>query len=373
MNRSTACLHAGEGRAADGGLVTPLYPSTAYGYLDVERQIYPRYYNTPNQEVVVRTLCALEGAEEGLVFSSGMAAVSTVLMALLERGDHVVLLEGIYGGTHAFVTEEFERLGITWTFAPADGLADAMTDATRLVYVESPTNPLLGIVDLAAVAQAAREHGVPSVIDNTFASPINQRPIEHGIDVVVHSGTKYLGGHSDLIAGAVLGRSNLLERVRRQATHLGGSLNASDCALLERSLKTLSVRVERQTANAEQVAHFLDEHPRVQRVYYPGLEHHPRHEVAARQMDGFGAMMAFEVDGDAEAADAFQRRLRYVTPALSLGGVESTIVRPAVTSHQKMAPQERERLGITDGLLRLSIGIEDVEDLISDFEQALAG
>lgn len=371
MNRSTACLHAGGGRPDNGGLVTPLYPATAYEYLDVERQVYPRYYNTPNQEVVVRTLCTLEGAEEGVVFSSGMAAVSSVMLALLDPGDHVVLLEGIYGGTHSFVTDEFERLGISWTFAPADGLAEAVTAATRLLYVESPTNPLLGIVDLAAVAEVAREHGVPTVIDNTFASPINQRPIEHGIDLVLHSGTKYLGGHSDLICGVVVGRSDLVQRVRRQATHLGGSLNAADCALLERSLKTLSVRVERQTANAMAIARFLDEHDAVRRVFYPGLPRHAKHDVAARQMEGFGAMMAFELaDGDAVA---FQHRLRYITPALSLGGVESTIVLPAATSHQKMAPDERERLGISDGLLRLSVGIEDVDDLLGDLNHALHG
>lgn len=373
MNKDTACVHSGQRRDETRGLVTAIQLATAYAYLDADEPYYPRYFNTPNQAAVVAKLCALEGAEDGVLFGSGMAAISTTLMALLRPGDHAVLLEGLYGGTHSFVTEQFDRLGIGYTFAAGEAgqLARACTAATRVIYVESPTNPLLDVVELRAVAELAASRGAVSVIDNTFASPINQNPVRHGFDVVLHSGTKYLGGHSDLSSGVALADAAHAARIRATATQYGGALNALSCYLLERSLKTLSVRVERQNRNARHVADFLTGDGRVGAVRYPGLASHPGHTVAARQMESFGGMVAFEL-ADGGTAEAFLRCLRTITPALSLGGVETTICAPAATSHRTMPEAERRRLGITGGLLRLSVGIEDAADLVADLDRALA-
>jgi cystathionine beta-lyase len=357
---------------ATRGINTPVYTSSAFEYLDGDERPYPRYFNTPNQAVVAEKLCALEGAEDGLVLSSGMAAISSVLLGLLGRGDHAVVQDEIYGGTHAMVTGHFDRLGIAYTLVPSDpaAMARAITPATRLLYVETPTNPLLSILDLRAVARVARERGVTTVIDNTFASPINQRPIELGIDVVVHSATKYLGGHSDLCSGAVLARRELVAKVRHACLSLGGSLDAQACALLERSLKTLALRVERQSANALAVAGALAGHPLVARVFYPGLSAHPGHEVAKTQMSGFGGMLSFEPAAGLDT-DRFLHGLQVIRPALSLGGVESTICAPVTTSHAKVSAEVRRRLGIADNLLRLSVGIEHVDDLVADLARAL--
>lgn len=373
MNKESMCVHSGAERAASGGLVTAIQPSTAYAYLDAEEQVYPRYFNTPNQQAVIRKLCDLEQAEAGVLFSSGMAAISTTLLALLQPGDHAVLLEGLYGGTHTFVTDQFDRLGIGYTFAgqDPDRLLAACTEHTRLLYVESPTNPLLTIVDLQAVAALAAPRGLRTVIDNTFASPINQNPIPLGFDVVIHSGTKYLGGHSDIACGAVLTSAAYAARIRQVAMHYGGSLNATSCALLERSLKTLSLRVARQNENAVQIAAYLTDHPAVKQVYHPSLPSHPGHAVASRQMRGFGGMLSFDLERPS-MAETVLRRLTMITPALSLGGVESTICMPATTSHRKMPPADQQRLGIGAGLLRLSMGIEHADDLRADLEQALA-
>jgi len=302
-----------------------------------------------------------------------MAAISSVMMAFLSSGDHAVIQRDIYGGTHHFITAEFDRFRIEYTFAanrPED-IAAAVRPNTKLIYIESPSNPLLLITDIAAVAEIGRGRQIVTAIDNTFASPVNQNPVALGIDVVVHSATKYLGGHSDLCCGAAVGRAAPIRRVKEAAVNLGGSMNALTCHLLERSLKTLAVRVERQNANAMAVAEYLARHPAVRRVNYPGLETHPGYAVARRQMWGFGGMMSFEVDERRISADHFLRCLQLVTPALSLGGVETIICAPAATSHVKLTPAERAGLGITDGLLRLSVGIEDAEDIIADLSQAL--
>jgi cystathionine beta-lyase len=323
---------------------------------------------------VVHKVCALEGAEDGVLFSSGMAAISTTLLALLRTGDHAVLQDELYGGTHAFVAELFQRLGIAFDFVgltPA-AIEQALTPKTKVIFLESPTNPLLHVIDLRQVAQAARARGVTTVIDNTFATPVHQNPVALGIDIVVHSGTKYLGGHSDVQCGLAVTSAALAAQIRHHACHLGGSLNAATCYLLERSLKTLHLRVERQTTNAARLAEFLVTHPAVARVFYPGLPTDAGHAVAQAQMRGFGAMLAFEVKAGVVTADAVQRRLKLIRPAASLGGVETTICAPAQTSHAKMARADRERLGITDALLRLSVGIEHHEDLIADLNQALS-
>jgi len=374
MRKETQCVHSGSIRDEEhGGINTPIFTSSAFDYLDRDLIAYPRYFNTPNQRVLIEKLCDLEEAQNGVIFSSGMAAISTAILAFAGSGDHVVLMDELYGGTHAFATDEFQRLGIDFSFAPtsAEAIIDTIKPHTKVIVLESPTNPLLGIIDIAKVADYARRHQLVTVIDNTFASPINQNPIALGIDVVVHSGTKYLGGHSDLCCGAVLSSQTKTERIRSMARHLGGSLNATTCYLLERSLKTLALRVERQTGNAKRIADFLKAHASVATVHYPGLVDHPGHEIAKTQMQGFGAMLSFELEPSKIDASRFVRTLRLIKPAVSLGGVETTICAPAVTSHSKMSAADRQRIGVTDALLRLSVGIEQADDLIEDIEQAM--
>jgi len=373
MKKDTRCVHSGTRRDPNTrGLNTPVYTSSSFEYLDTPENVYPRYFNTPNQKAIVRKLCELENAEDGLLFSSGMAAISSAMLSFLSSGDHVVLQKDIYGGTHHFVTAEFERYGIEYTFV-SNRTADiekAVRKNTRVIYVETPSNPLLLITDIAATAQIARAANAISIIDSTFATPINQNPLELGIDIVTHSGTKYLGGHSDLCCGAVLTRKALAGKISATAANLGGSLNAITCYLLERSLKTLGIRVERQNRNAGIIAEHLQKNPRIPNVYYPGLENHPGYAVARKQMKGFGGMLAFELDG--LKPERFLKNLKVITPALSLGGVETIICSPATTSHEKITPEERAELGINDSLLRLSVGIEDAEDLITDIDGALA-
>jgi cystathionine beta-lyase len=375
MKKETQCVHSGSLHdTAIGGINTPIFTSSAFEYLDREDIPYPRYFNTPNQKAVVEKLCALEGAEDGILFSSGMAAISTTILAFAGAGDHVVVMDELYGGTHAFATNEFQRLGINYTFAAtdADSVCNAVQENTKVVVIESPTNPLLSVIDIRKVSEFARKRHVVTIIDNTFATPINQNPLKLGINVVVHSGTKYLGGHSDICCGVAVTTHEKAERILAVARHLGGSLNAMMCSLLERSLKTLAIRVERQTQNARSISHFLEEHPTVRRVNYPGLPNFKGHEIAKSQMDGFGAMLSFELDDAKVDVARFIRGLRLIKPAVSLGGIESTICSPAVTSHAKISAADRKRIGITDGLLRLSVGIEQVDDLLEDLEKAMS-
>lgn len=372
-DKSTQCIHSGS--IEDDiykGTVSPIYTSTAYDYVDMDKYSYPRYFNTPNQTAVKDKICALENGEDGIVFSSGMAAISTTLFALLAKGDHAIFQNDLYGGTHNAVTVEMERFGIDYSFVDSMDIGDyekAVTPKTKLIYVETPSNPLLKVIDLKKLAAFARSKGIITVIDNTFASPINQNPINLGIDVVVHSGTKYLGGHSDICCGAMITSAELTQRIWGSAIHFGGSLEAQTCALLERSLKTLALRVNQQTANAQAIAEFLESHKNIHRVYYPGLVNHPDHELAKSQMLGFGAMLSFEVN---EGPDQFVKRLHYIKSAMSLGGVESTVTCPAQTSHSKISAEERAKVGISDNLLRLSVGIESAKDLIEDFDKALS-
>lgn len=374
MKKETQCVHSGTIRdAVTGGVNSPIFSSSAFGYLDRERIAYPRYFNTPNQGAVVEKVSALEGAEDGVLFSSGMAAMSTVILAFAAGGEHVVMMDELYGGTHALATDEFKRMGIehTFTATDADDICKAVKQNTRVVVIESPTNPLLSVIDIRKVARLCRDRNVVTVIDNTFATPIHQNPLDLGIDVVVHSGTKYLGGHSDICCGIAVTTREKAERIRRLARNLGGSLNAQTCALLERSIKTLAIRVERQTENAGRISRWLENNPMVKRVFYPGLASSPYHELAKSQMSGFGPMLSFELDDAKVDPDRFVRGLRVIAPAVSLGGVESTICSPAVTSHAKISAIERKRIGISDSLLRLSVGIEEVDDLIGDIEQAM--
>ncbi|RLD54793.1 MAG: cystathionine beta-lyase [Bacteroidetes bacterium] len=370
---STRCVHAGTMHdEVKKGINSPIYTSTSFEFIDQPDTIYPRYLNTPNEKAVAEKIASLEDAESALVFSSGMAAISTVLFTFLGKGDHSVFQKGLYGGTSHFLEREFERFGIECTVATsqtAEEMESCIRKNTRVVYIETPSNPLLSITDIQAVADMAKKRGLISIIDNTFASPVNQQPAAMGIDLVVHSATKYMGGHSDILAGAVAGREELMKEVYQTGLNFGGSLNANTLYLLERSLKTIHVRVERINDNAMELAHFLETHQAVKQVNYPGLPGHMGHKIAAKQMSGFGGMLSFEVKG--QDGLAFQKRLKLIKPSMSLGGLESICSSPAHTSHRHLGPEGRKAEGISEELIRLSVGIEDVEDLKADLEQAL--
>jgi cystathionine beta-lyase len=385
MLKPTQCVHEGTIKSTiHQGVNSPIFTSTSSGYLDpeVDVLVYPRHFNTPNQKAVVDKLCALENGEAGLIFSSGMAAISTTLFALLQNGNHAVFQNDLYGGTYRHVAFNLQKYGIDYTFVDAKNLEaveEAIQSNTRLIYIETPSNPLLKITDIAAVAAIAKRKNLVSVIDNTFATPINQNPLDLGMDIVIHSGTKYLGGHSDICCGAVITSFEIAKRIDSCAHQLGGSLNASTCYLLERSLKTLALRVTRQNENALLISQYLQGCPQIKTVNYPGLENHTGHELAARQMVGFGGMLSFELKLNSKANAAsgkersrrFLKHLKLIRPAPSLGGVETIVCVPAETSHAEVPPKERETMGIKDQLLRLSVGIEDPNDLISDIDQAL--
>jgi cystathionine beta-lyase len=371
-SKQTICVHEGQIPDEFRGINTPVYTSTSYGYLDSEERLYPRYFNIPNQKVLIDKLSKLENAESGLIFSSGMAAISTTLMSLLNKDDHIIFQKGLYGGTIHFIKEDFNRFGIQYTMLAgntANSITNAIQENTKIIYIESPSNPLLSIIDLSEISKICKSRNVLSIIDNTFASPINQNPIDFGIDIVVHSATKYLGGHSDISAGAVLSRKDLIHKILGTSLNLGGSLNAIMCHLLERSLKTLAIRIAKQNENAQQIAEFLSNASNVVKVYYPGLTGHEGHETAKKQMTGFGGMLSFEIKKP--CIYDFQKKLELIRPSMSLGGVESTICAPSLTSHRHLSKEQKEKDGINDNLLRLSVGIEDVDDLIPDLAQAM--
>jgi len=371
MTIQTSAVHASN-RMQSAGVVNSIEPSSAFRYLDEGPQPYPRYFNTPNQKIVIDQICKLENAEKGLVFSSGMAAITTTLLGLLNPGDHIVLQEALYGGTHSFVLKQFAKLGIEYTLAQcnAEALIDAIQENTRVVYAESPANPLMNVIDLKQLASGVQSKNIVSVVDNTFASPVNQNPINMGIDLCIHSGTKYLSGHSDLSFGAVVGSTASISKIYEQAILLGGNLNPFSLYLIERSIKTLFVRVRQQNENALRIAGGLESHELITKVNYPGLASHPEHDIAKTQMRGFGGMMSFEL-ANCVRPKAFFEALNLITPAMSLGGIESTITIPAVTSHKPIPKEAREQAGISDQLVRLSVGIESAEELLADLEQAL--
>ncbi|NER14023.1 aminotransferase class I/II-fold pyridoxal phosphate-dependent enzyme [Leptobacterium flavescens] len=371
---NTVCTHTGEVEDKRfGGAVSPLYMSTAYVFEDIDEKRYPRYFNTPNQQALCRKIAALEHAEDALIFGSGMAAISSALFAFLRKGDHVVFQNTLYGGTINLVREEFEKFGIEYSFtegfAPEDFEREIRPE-TKVIYIETPSNPLLTITDIRAISAMAKKHNLVSMIDNTFASPVNQNPIDLGIDIVLHSATKYLGGHSDILAGAVASNSEYIDRIFQLAKNFGGSLSDYTVWLLERSIKTLGVRVKAQNKNAKKMAKFLAKHSDVEKVYYPGLKSHPDHELAKSQMRGFGGMLSFELKDGLDVSE-FQKSLKLIKPVMSLAGVESTILSPTLTSHALLTPEEREKQGIKDGLIRFSLGIEDVKDLMEDIDQAI--
>ncbi len=370
---NTICTHVGGIKDEQfKGATSPLFMSSSYAYEDVEVKRYPRYFNTPNQEALGKKIAALENCEAGMIFGSGMAAISHSLLAFLQKGDHIVLPKSMYGGSYNLVMQEFNRFGIEYSFA--DGFSETdftseLKENTKVIYVESPSNPLMLITDLEMISRIAKDRGIVTMIDNTFASPVNQNPADFGIDIVIHSATKYMGGHSDICAGAVAASQEHISRIWKLAISLGGSLSDYTVWLLERSIKTMAIRVKAQNKNAKKLAKWFDRHPMITRVYYPGLKSHPDHEIAKKQMKGFTGMVSFELVETIDA-NAFMRSLKMIKQSMSLAGVESTIVSPAKTSHALLSNEERQRQGISDGLLRFSVGIEEKADIIADMEQA---
>ncbi len=382
---ATVAIHAGTDRhGVNAAVGLPISRTSNFTFVDTEEMkrwaegkskayIYTRYGN-PTLSVVEEKLAELEGGETAIVTASGMAAISSTLLAHLSAGDEVIASTQLYGGTYRLMRDTFPRLGIVVRHVTPDltGIESLVTPRTRVLYVESPTNPTLRLVDLEKAAKFARRHGLVAMADNTFATPLLQRPLELGFHAVLHSATKYLGGHSDIIAGAAVGSGELIGKVREMIIELGGSMDPGAGFLLDRGIKSLGVRVARHSENAMKVARFLEKHPRVARVHYPGLKSHPDHALARRQMKAFGGMMAFDVKGGLAPARRFCDRVRVFLLAASLGGVESLVVLPAFSSHYNMSEAELKTAGVTAGTVRVSVGLEDAEDLIEDLRQALA-
>ena len=369
----TLCVNAGELKDTQhGGAISPLYVSTSYAFTDEEINQYPRYFNTPNQRGLCQKIAALEGAEAGLIFGSGMAAISTALLSHLKAGDHVIFQDDLYGGTRNFIKTEFVKYGIEFSFTKgleATDFQSEIRENTQGIYIETPSNPTLKIIDLKAISDVAKTASIWTMIDNTFASPVNQNPITFGIDVVIHSATKYLGGHSDICAGVVVSSEQTISRVFESAKNLGGSLSDYTVWLLERSVKTLFVRVQAQNQNAQLLAEFLRDQEWISQVYYPGLEDHLGHEIAKKQMHGFGGMLSFDLSESLDAKQ-FLLELELVKPTMSLAGIESTALSPRLTSHALLSEEERQYQGITPQMIRFSTGIEAFEDIKNDLLQS---
>jgi len=366
----------------NGPLSTPIYQTSTFEVTDSEQQLrvthtdmfYTRYGN-PTHTVVESAIAELEGTDAALLFASGMCAVTTTVLGLLKSGDHIVSQRDIYGGVTKFFTQWLPKLGIDVTLVDTNDYEQhvrTIRENTKMLYLESPTNPMARIIDLKKVSAIAKQHELISMIDSTFATPINQRPAEFGIDLVMHSGTKYFGGHSDLIAGVVSGRQDLIDKVHETRTTLGGNMDPHAAWLLLRGIKTLGVRVQRQNENAVKVAQFLNRHPRVRRVYYPFLEGNEQRALAMEQMSGGGGVLSFEVDGTGDDARRVAESLRLFTLAPSLGGVDSLVTIPVLTSHAMISAEERRRMRVTEQMIRLSVGIENADDLIADLDHGLS-
>ena len=374
----TRLIHSGEPEPrVQGSVAMPIFQSAMFetrkqeDYHDIQ---YIRLNNTPNAQALHRKLAAIENAEDALVASSGMAAITTTLLTFLHNGDHLLAQNCLYGGTHDFVTKDLQTFGISYDFIDGNdppSWEKKLRPNTKAIYVETMTNPLLEVADHKAVVKFAKAHGLLSLIDNTFASPVNFRPIEHGFDLSLHSATKYLNGHSDLVAGAVIGNSELIRKIKHRLDHLGGSLDPHACFLLHRGMKTLALRMKQHNESSLKIANFLEKHEAVAKVNYPGLISHPQHHRAEELFDGYSGMLSFEPKGGKAAAEHFMRNVSIPIITVSLGGVESLLTRPAATSHSGMSPEDRKRLRITDGLIRVSIGVEETEELMDDFGKSL--
>jgi cystathionine beta-lyase/cystathionine gamma-synthase len=378
LGLSTRAIHgAAEPRPDWSAIVTPLYQSSTFTNPigSAAEVLYSRYGNNPNQVAIAKRLALLEGAEAAIFVGSGMGAVALAHLAVLRPGDHLIASEWIYGGVFRLFNEEFGRLGIDVAFVnPTQSRAwkRALRKNTRAVFVETPTNPLLRVLDLEPIAQLCKAEGLALLVDSTFASPFNFRPIEHGADIVIHSATKYLNGHTDVIAGAVAGAESLVDEVKRLMRLWGQALDPMAAWLIDRGLRTLAVRMERHNANGQRLAEWCAGQAGFTAVHYPGLPTHPDHEIAQRVLDGRGGMMGLELKGGARAAERFLRALRLAAHAPSLGGVETLVSEPRLTSHAGLTAEQRAKAGIPDGFLRFSLGLEDSDDLIADFAQALA-
>lgn len=374
MKLATKAVHAGTILDQQSkGVNSPIYTSTAHFFIDEEECAYPRYYNTLGQEIVANKISALEQTEATLIFSSGLAATSSALFGILEKGDHVVSQGNIYGGTRYFMETELPKLGIEVSFTDSEhnqSFEKLVKPNTKLIYVESPSNPLIKIIDLVFIAQLAKNNNAVSMVDATFATPINLQASQLGIDIIMHSGTKYLGGHSDIIFGSISSSHVLIEKIHHAAVNYGGNVNGATCGLIERSLKTLAIRVKQQNINAQMLAEKLSHSHFVDCVYYPGLVNSPDHAIAKAQMSGFGGMLSFEIKLNNEQIKTFMRSLKVILPAISLGGVESLMGCPRISSHAKVSAETRAALGIKDNLMRFSVGIEDADDLYHDIAQA---
>lgn len=372
----TNLIHAGQPRI-EGAVEMPIFQSAMFeytgstGYHDLG---YIRLNNTPNHNALHAKLATLERAEDALITASGMAAISTTLLTVLSSGDHLLAQSTLYGGTQDLITHDFPKLGIEVDLIDADDASSwrsKLRPNTKAIYVEAMTNPLIHVADLEGVVSFARANNLLSLIDNTFATPVNFRPIEAGFDLTLHSATKYLNGHADIVGGVVAGSAAWIERIKHRMNHFGGCMDPHAAFLLNRGLMTLALRMRHQNESTLRIARFLQGHRGVAKVNYAGLESHPRHARARKLFSGFGGVLSFELGGSAEQADQLMANVTLPAVAPSLGGVRSLITRPAVTSHAGLSPEERSRAGISDGLIRLSVGIEDTDDLIEDLDQAL--
>ena len=371
----TKCVHSGD-LIYDRfkGATSPIFPSTAYDFIDVEEDKYPRYFNTPNQLALSKKIADLENCDSALLFGSGIAAIFTSLFSFLKSEDHVIFQGSIYGGTLNLVIKEFKKFNIEYSLVDSFDIKEyemEIKENTKIIFIESPSNPLLKVIDLQAISNLSKKNNLISIIDNTFSSPINQNPSDFGIDIIIHSATKYLGGHSDILAGALASTKSNIDKIIESSINYGGNLSEYTVWLLERSIKTLSLRVNKQNQNALMVAEYLTNHEKVNAVHYPGLKTHPDYKLSSKQMKGFGGMLSFELS-NLEEAVLFTRKIKLIKSAMSLGGVESTICSPSLTSHSKISKEDRENLGIFDGLLRFSVGIEDHNDIINDLKQAFS-
>ncbi|HXG43377.1 MAG TPA: PLP-dependent aspartate aminotransferase family protein [Gemmatimonadales bacterium] len=377
LGLSTLAIHGQPARRTDWApVVTPVFQSSTFTNPvgSGEEVMYTRYGNNPNQVSLAQKYALLEGAESAIFVASGMGATALAHLAVLRPGDHLISSAWIYGGTRRLFDEEFGRFGIEVTYVNPDQPRQwrrSVRKSTRAIFVETPTNPTMRVVDLTPMAQIAREGGIALLVDATFASPVNFRPLEHGADVVITSATKYLNGHSDVVAGAVAGAAPVIEEVTRLMTLWGQALDPHAAWLIERGLRTLEVRMQRHNVNGMAVARWAEQRDEIARVHYPGLPSHPDHALASQVLDGFGGMVGLELKGGARAAERFLKRLKLVAHAPSLAGVESLISEPRLTSHRRLSEEQRAKLGIPDGFVRLSCGLENAEDIIADLEQAL--
>lgn len=382
---ATKAVHAGEKRNVENRpLTTPIYQTATYtfentqalkDFFEGKTQRIAEYgrYGNPTTEVAQEKLKVLEGAEACLLFSSGMNAITTAIIAMCKQGDKVLLTSDSYRRTRQFMRQVISKFGIDFELVDPNiaTIEAAIDERTKLIISESPTNPYLRVLDLQSLAEVCKKYHVKSMVDATFATPLNQRPLEYGIDLVTHSITKYLSGHNDLLAGALMGSEALISAIKELQAILGGVIDPHACYLIIRGLKTFPLRIERQNQSAMQIAHFLENHPKIERVWYPGLESHPDYNIASKQMSGFGAVISFQIKGNLDDGSRFIDALEIAQIAPSLGGVESLIEQPSLMSYFDLTTQERENIGIYDNLIRLSVGVEDTQDLIDDFKRAL--